>query len=266
MAAPWECATCGATHPLGCRGHVDECSKKACRWRTGNHVGTPCSKCGSEVKLRPCRSAPRTGGTHCRSHGGSAKQVLSATERRVAQAKAGTAAGELAELLEAYDTPTTLMDDMVEGVRLLGLKAKALHFLAGELQLEPKVRVDVEYGERGAEYTTWANENAALWGADHSGDAKPHVLVEMARVWTVDWLKACKLALDAGIDQRRLELDQGQARQIAGVIRGLADALLALVVELAGDRREAIEAAWREQLPVIARAQLEAITTTEVPA
>lgn len=213
---------------------------------------------------KPCGNPPMHGATVCRMHGGSAPQVRSAAERRLAKARAGESAGELAELLEAYDTPTTLMDDMVEGVRLLGLKAKALHFLAGELQLEPKVRVDVEYGERGAEYTTWANENAALWGADHSGDAKPHVLVEMARVWTVDWLKACKLALDAGIDQRRLELDQGQARQIANVIRGLADALLALVVELAGDRREAIEAAWREQLPVIARAQLEAITTTEV--
>lgn len=213
-----------------------------------------------------CKRPAKPGANVCHMHGGASPQVLRAAERRIQQAKAGTAAGELAELLEAYDTPSTLMDDMVEGVRLLGLKAKALHFLAGELELEPKVRVDVEYGERGAEFTTWANENAALWGADHSGDAKPHVLVEMARVWTVDWLKACKLALDAGIDQRRLELDQGQARQIANVIRGLADALLALVVELAGDRREAIEAAWREQLPVIARAQLEAITTTEVPA
>ena len=213
-----------------------------------------------------CKRPAKPGANVCYMHGGASPQVLRAAERRIQQAKAGEAAGELAELLEAYDTPSTLMDDMVEGVRLLGLKAKALHFLAGELELEPKVRVDVEYGERGAEFTTWANENAALWGADHSGDAKPHVLVEMARVWTVDWLKACKLALDAGIDQRRLELDQGQARQIANVIRGLADALLALVVELAGDQREVIEKAWREQLPGIARAQLEAITTTEGPA
>lgn len=213
-----------------------------------------------------CKRPAKAGTNVCHMHGGSSPQVLRAAERRIQQARAGEAAGELAQLLEAYDTPSTLMDDMVEGVRLLGLKAKALHYLAGELDLEPEVRVDIEYGERGAEYKTWVNENAALWGADHTGDAKPHVLVEMARVWTVDWLKACKLALDAGIDQRRLELDQGQARQIAGVIRGLADALLALVVELAGDRREAIEKAWREQLPGIARAQLEAITTTEVPA
>lgn len=83
---PARCDRCGEVHPGGCPGHVEECT--VCLWRTGNHVGLPCKKCGEHVRERACKDWPIKGGTICSHHGGRAPQVASAAARNLVEADA----------------------------------------------------------------------------------------------------------------------------------------------------------------------------------
>jgi hypothetical protein len=47
-------------------------------------------------------------------------------------------------------------------------------------------------------------EKPGLWGHDHNGDQAPHVLVNLLGFWTDRYMRACKMALDAGIDERMI--------------------------------------------------------------
>lgn len=52
LPGPFQCQSCGQTHPRGCRGHRDK------------------------AKTEPCRNWPRRGAEVCTAHGGNAPQVI----------------------------------------------------------------------------------------------------------------------------------------------------------------------------------------------
>lgn len=212
-AGPWLDCPCGVQHPRGCHGHVEECL--ACEWRGENGVGRPCTKCGGEVRRRPCRQAPRIGQQVCNAHGGRSPQAIAATEQR---AELDRIAGQVAELLDHYDQPDEHpLEGLLAVVRRTGAMVRVLEHLVRGLDLHPIVSVEVVgdgYNAGGDTGERWRTENNALYGADSKGDGKPHVLVEMYRVWTADHAKACKLALDAGVDERRLRLEEAEVDQL----------------------------------------------------
>ncbi len=201
-AGPWYDCPCGIQHPRGCHGHVEECL--ACEWRGENGVGRPCVKCTGEVRRRPCRQAPRVGQQVCNAHGGRSGQALAAAGNRI---ELDRIAGQVAELLDQFDQPDEHpLDGLLAVVRRTGAMCRVLEHLVRGLDLHPTV-VD-DNGD------THVTVRPALYGPDHNLDGKPHVLVEMLRVWTADHAKACKLALDAGVDERRLRLEEAEIDQL----------------------------------------------------
>lgn len=214
------------TKPL-CTGHVEECVNPDCLWRGGNRPDRPCTKCGSQVALRPCRSYPRIGQTKCHAHGGNTPQAEAAAYRRTTETEALVAAGKLAELLDLND-PDDLhpIDGLLEAVRRSVRMARALDTMVRGLDLYPEVGFEIVGdglhlgGDTGLR---WISTNQPLFGPDHQGDGRPHVLIDMLRVWTELAAKACKLALDAGIDERRLQMEEAETDQLLGaVMRALA--------------------------------------------
>lgn len=227
-AGPWYDCPCGIQHPRGCHGHVEECL--ACEWRGENGIGRPCVKCTGEVRRRPCRQAPRIGQQVCNAHGGRSSQALARVDRDAEVANAIAAAGQLTELLDHIATPAHLADNMLDRVTWLGRMATAFGMLCGALDLHPDARAEVVgdgYNAGGDTGIRWITQNRALYGPRHDGDGAPHVLVDLARTFTVDYLKAAKLYLDVGIDERRLQLEAAEIDQLqAAVMKGLAAAEL----------------------------------------
>jgi hypothetical protein len=241
MAAAWDCPTCGQQHPRGCHGHVDECT--VCQWRGSNNVGRPCTKCSGHVAVRPCKASPRKGTIVCGAHGGNAGQTIAKAEQRQALDRI---AGEVADLLDQVDVDELHpLDGLLDVVRRTGGMCKVLEQLVRGLDLHPTVIAEVvgdgarlggQTGER------WRTMNNSVYGADSKGDGKPHVVVEMWRHWLELHAKACKLALDAGIDERRLQLAEAEVDQLfTAVTRALVTAGLdpvqqeAFTVALAGE-------------------------------
>lgn len=165
-------------------------------------------------KGQPCLQYPKDGLTVCRVHGGGAPQVRAAGERRAEQDRIATKVGELLDQVAVHDQHP--IDGLLEAVHRTGNIARILATLANDLDLRPQLGVD-EHGN--------VSLGDAIYGPDHNLDGRPHVLMDMLRVWTELHAKACKLALDAGIDERRLQLEETELDELQqAVMVGLAAA------------------------------------------
>jgi hypothetical protein len=58
----------------------------------------------------------------------------------------------------------------------------------------------------------------------HLGDGRPHVFVSMLREWTSELGRLSKLARDAGIDERRVRMNEAEGHFLASVIPAAVDA------------------------------------------
>lgn len=121
------------------------------------------------------------GAAVCNKHGGSAPQVRQAAAHRHATQRVE---GEVAELLAECDLPDQHpIDGLLEVVRFSAAMARMFGAMAGELKLRP-------------------GDGEALYGPDHNGDARAHVLVQLAGEWSDRHARSCALALKANIDER----------------------------------------------------------------
>lgn len=229
--------------------------------------GTPSCVAHSKATGDPCRNAPVRGTTVCRPHGAAkGTRIRTAADRRVELARVD---GQIGQLLDEVDVPDQHpLDGLLEAVHRAGNMARALEVLVRQLDEQPDVTIEIDEGPRGGETRRTVVTNSPLYGPDHLGDGKPHVLVEMLARWTELHARASKLALDAGIDERKLELVQGQAQIVAGVIRSLigridVDVIGELLALMPTEARATAQALWRERWPVAVRAALEAISTQE---
>lgn len=178
----------------------------------GQAVDHPDRRCTATSRSgERCKRWAIKGGRVCRSHGGAAPQVRAAAERRLEQDRI---AGEVSELLDRFDIPDEHpLEGLISVVRSTGRMMRALESLVRSLDLRPDVLVDVvgdgleRGGDTGLRFET---TNDPLYGPDHKGDGKPHVLVEMWRTWSEQYARVCKLALDAGVDERRLQMEAAE--------------------------------------------------------
>lgn len=182
------------------------------------HHGRP--SCSAHIssgprKGLPCRKAPVTGADKCATHGlAKGTPARAAVERRTEEDRIATKVGELLTQVAIHDQHP--IDGLLEAVNRTGNIARILHHLAGDLDLRPQLGVSPD-GTIGL--------TDALYGPDHNLDGRPHVLLDMLRVWTELHAKACKLALDAGIDERRLQLEETELDELQqAVMVGLAAA------------------------------------------
>lgn len=194
MAAP--CARCGQVH-AGCAGHVEECT--ACGATEGGlFEREPCPHCGGVVKVRPCKLPPMDGLTVCHSHGGATQRSRGAAARRLEERRLAVELGQALSQLQAEVAergPEAVLLDQVWRAWAMAALLEVKVAESGEGELD---------GDVGRELREWTREAARL----------------------------SKLALDAGFEERRIELAEGQAQQLAAVLRAGMAGLLTVVAEV----------------------------------
>lgn len=180
------CADCGKIHVTttgasACRAHITG---------TGKKVG--------------CRKPPIPGGFVCRVHGGAlANTKVKAAERLALM----SAQGEIAELMRECDIPEQHpIDGLLEVVRVSGSMMRLLTVKVGELREEPSITEVLVEGRGGELSTKRVSDGGAFWGLNAAGDMVPHTYVQLLKVWTERYERACKTALEAGIEERRIAL------------------------------------------------------------
>lgn len=212
-----------------------------------------------------CRKTAGWGTDHpgigaCKLHGGSTPAHVVRAERIRLAESIGELVAEVAPEAAGVD-PT---EGILEVVAKTWARKRALEMLVDQLVPRgARAYVFDEDPEDGRTVFAPAGE-AGIFGPDSKGDAKPHVLVGMLHTETELHLKACKLAIDAGIEQRRIELAEGQAQQLADVLRtgmaGLLEAVRALGV-LEGAALRQLE----DQVPGLLRSAIERARVIDVP-
>jgi hypothetical protein len=189
-------------------------SRPAVRCRARRSDGTPCA--GYAI----------VGGTVCRAHGGAAAQVRTAADQRSTLARVE---GQVVALLDALEVEAVHpLDGLLEAVQRAGGMMRLLGQLLGRLHI-----TDNGSGE-------------ALYGPDHLGNARPHVLLALYGQWVDRYARACKLALDAGVDERMLRLAESDADRLFTAITGAME-----TAGLSLDQREAFRVALVAELRAV---------------
>lgn len=223
---------------------VDGCEK--CGEAHRSPKGLP--QCVGHVRSeggRRCRRSPIRGGTVCSKHGGSTPQLREKIERqRYLEAREG----EIAQLLEACDLPNQHpIEGLLEVVRHSGQMYRMLGGLVSDLKTDPTTdNAIVGMDDNGDPVYKPVYGDDGIWGVDHNGNQVEHVLVALYEKWTGIYARACKMALDAGIDERRVQLaEQTTETMFTAVTRALA------AVALSPSDRDAFTAALAAELRTV---------------
>lgn len=215
------CSDCGKIHITrrggsSCRGHV---------------TGTD--------KQQACGLPPIAGGFVCRSHGGALTKTKVAAAARLSLM---AAEGEIAELMRQCDIPEQHpIDGLLEVVRVSGSMMRLLTIKVGELAEDPEIEDVLVEGKDGDLSTKKVAGVDAFWGLNHLGEQAPHVYVGLLRIWTERYERACKTALEAGIEERRVRLAEDTADTFfsalskAIAVAGLDPALRAVLTQALAD-------------------------------
>lgn len=176
-----KCTRCGEVHQdkygnRGCSGH----------YRGGINKG------------KACKRPTMNGQSVCGEHGGKFPQNRKKAEMRIAW---HNTEGEVAKLLAECDLPEQHpIDGLLEVVRHTGAMMRLLSTLVSQLDLDPgEVKVSIDDNGKEKRYTY---DDKGLFGYNTAGDQATHVLVTMYGMWADRYSRACKLALDANIDER----------------------------------------------------------------
>ena len=170
----------------------------------------------------PCAGYAIVGGTVCRAHGGGAPQVRAAADRRRALARVE---GQVVTLLDELEVEAVHpLDGLLEAVQRSGGMMRLLGQLRGEL------RIDSGSGE-------------GLYGPDHLGDARPHVLIALYGKWCDRYVRACALALDVGVDEHKLRMAEADVERMLGCITTAIEA-----AGLTSQQRETFGSVLADQL------------------
>jgi hypothetical protein len=145
----------------------------------------------------PCPNPRVTGTTVCRMHGGANTAVRAAGRQRAALV---AAEGEIAQLMNEVDLPEQHpIDGLLEVVRVSGAMMRLLTIKVGQLDHKPG-GVDLAVSPEGDLLETQAH---GFWmpGA-YRNEMVAHTYVQLLGTWSERYARACKLALDANIDER----------------------------------------------------------------
>lgn len=147
-----------------------------------------------------CRQPRVPGAAVCHYHGAASPQARAKAQERLRRL---SAEGEVAALVaELGDDDAHPHDVLVAAVRRAHTMARVLQLVVGGLA------------------PTREGDADALYGPDHLGDARPHALVVLYERWNGEAGRLSKLALDAGVDEARLRLDEARLDLAAAVIVG----------------------------------------------
>jgi hypothetical protein len=158
--------------------------------------------------LEPCKKPPKGLIGFCRSHGATLPGLVRASDRKLALLGAQ---GEIAELMRECDIPDQHpIDGLLEVVRVSGSMMRILTIKVGELAEDTEIREVFEWVGKDVKMRQVA-DNDAFWGLDKDGQMVPHIYVQLLKIWTERYEKACATALSAGIEERRIRLAEDTA-------------------------------------------------------
>jgi hypothetical protein len=178
--------------------------------------------------VRPCKLAPRKGQRVCGSHGGRAPQNLAAAARRLEEKRVEHELGKLLVELEGEASDANPIEVLLGAMRRASAMAAAVGWLTSELDPHD------------------------LYGPDHLDDAKPHVLTEMYRTWNGESGRLAKLAIDAGVAERLVRLEEAQGEAMVAITEKVVDAIWAAFLA-AGVAVDLLKVVRAQQLPSIMR-------------
>lgn len=181
MIDPIACPTCETPHnPAKCSGHAKSTGKQCTAW-------------------------PIKGGRVCIKHGGKAKQVRAAAERRIAEVKLDAAVKTYGLPLDVSPTDALLDEVKWTAGHVAWLRARVQEFEESTLAWGTRSVVDKQGGE--------------FPGVDTTEAAAPPVLLDLYQRERKHLLDVCKAAIGAGIEERRVRLAESQGALLADVIR-----------------------------------------------
>lgn len=155
-------------------------------------------------KTMPCSRPPIAGGFVCRTHGGALEKTKIMAAQRLALM---SAQGEIADLMRECDIPEQHpVDGLLEVVRVSGSMMRLLTIKVGELAENPTITEVLVEGKDGSLSTKRVANDEAFWGLNSRGEMTPSIYVQLLQVWTERYERACKTALEAGIEERRIRL------------------------------------------------------------
>lgn len=165
---------------------------------------------GSTEPLQPCGRWPTTGLEVCAYHGARTPNAAAAGERRQAHDRALVQVGQLVD--ELGIDPKHPLEGLLEAVDRAGAMVGPL----GEL-----VRgLHVQHGDQPATNAKPAGDGEGTPTAPallHDGD-RAHILVTLYGEWLDRYGRLCKLALEAGVDERRVQMAEAQAERLFGAV------------------------------------------------
>jgi len=173
----------------------------------------------------PCGNFPPAGGNVCRSHGGASPQVIAKRRRRLALAKAGKQLGVGIEV-----DPTEAL------LHALWIAYGDLAFWSGTVT-----------GLRGGAVDDLGN-GLVVRGAQ--GASQAHVYVQQYNEAQERVMRFAKMAKDAGIEERRVQLLEEQATMIAEVGRRFL-AKIAIALSLTREQSSQARELFREQFALL---------------
>lgn len=201
-----------------------------------------------------CQRDAIRGGEVCYTHGGGASQVKRAARRRLQESKIQRKLVDLLEHLDAEDglSDRSPLEVLESAISTADDMSRALEAVVQQLSTWFGVSVSSDGGD---EVQAERAELVAAWfGPDRLGDGAPHVATQMLRAWNEQRARLAKLALDAGVDERRVRVTEEQGKFLAEVIRGFTAEALGLVVsQLAPADQGRVREVWEAYTPKLMR-------------
>jgi hypothetical protein len=127
-------------------------------------------------------------------------------------------------------------DGLLEAVRYSGAMMRSMAVLVGELTEKPELVPDGDGGQSMIE--------PGIWGMDRFGEQAPHVLMKLYDIWMERYTRSCKMAVDAGLDERMVR----NAEATSSTMLQAFEAALRLVPTLTQDQRDALANAMANQV------------------
>lgn len=219
MSAPWTCGKDGCVHER-CHAH--------------------------KQNGEPCGQPPMRGSTVCRKHGGKAPQVMAKAAERTTELEVREAANRLGVPIEV-DPGEALLAMVYEAAgnvafyRSLIQDLPAHPVLVADEDPSEELEPQPHGGALKRRHDGWALIRQGIYGPDHLGDQRTHVLVQMYDAERDRLAQVSALAIKAGIDERRLALAE------ADVAR-LFDAVIRAMTVLPSEHREPFRVALAHEL------------------
>ena len=205
-------------------------------------------------RYRACGKYPRRGAKVCDSHGGKAPQVLRKARERVALADAAVELTRLGYSVET-DPAVGMLEEFHRACADVEVYRRQVMLLEAGRVEDPNPEVD-DSDLGGLRPRLLGGSLAINAGNERERNkAFPHIWVVMYHEAQDRKVRYGKLCIEAGVEIRYLEMLERVTTEAADEYRVMLDRLLAellaLAVGLAPERRQALEAAWTEQVPRI---------------